>query len=357
MFPYSLFAAVLATIAAGLSSLVDEDGLEPRSLRDLARSIDTSDVPMNAERRLEMMAGAQRMAHELKEQLESKDSDGRTPVHHAALAGMPAVLEGFLSYATTLSAEEVAVPGSVSLPISLLSGDKFGRTPLHLAVQSDKDDAHRVEKIDCLCRYGYALEQRDINGATPLHLEAQMRRSATAIQALAQAGADLQAIIGPVHTALHLAVNAGEQSTVRALSAVGADLNAQDFTGYTPLHLAVIKEQPAIIRELARAGAKLEMRARHGEGTSNGATALQLAVRYKCFECVVALVEEGADIDSEASGIPPLEPVGTDEEEYEESPRGSTLLRPERAKERRARMRKRILHALHMAPEQHGDEL
>ena len=72
MFPYSLFAAVLATIAAGLSSLVDEDGLEPRSLRDLARSIDTSDVPMNAERRLEMMAGAQRMAHELKEQLESR---------------------------------------------------------------------------------------------------------------------------------------------------------------------------------------------------------------------------------------------------------------------------------------------
>ena len=352
MLPYSLFAAVLATIAAGLSSLVDEDGLEPRSLRDLARSIDTSDVPMNAERRLEMMAGAQRMAHELKEQLESKDSDGRTPVHHAALAGMPAVLEGFLSYATTLSAEEVAVPGSASLPVSLLSGDKFGRTPLHLAVQSDKDDAHRAEKIACLCRYGYALEQRDINGATPLHLAAQMR-SATAIKTLAQAGADLQAIIGPVHTALHLAVNAGEQSTVRALSAVGADLNAQDFTGYTPLHLAVIKEQPAIIRVLARAGAKLEMRAHHGEGTSNGATALQLAVRYKCLECVVALVEEGADIDSEASGIPPLEPVGSDEE----SPRGSTLLRPERAEERRARMRKRILHALHMAPEQHGDEL
>ncbi|KOO29570.1 MHC I C-terminus family protein [Chrysochromulina tobinii] len=125
-----------------------------------------------------------------------------------------------------------------------------------------------------------------------------MRRSATAIKTLVQAGADLQAIIGPVHTALHLAVNAGEQSAVRALSAVGADLNAQDFTGYTPLHLAVIKEQPAIIRVLARAGAKLEMRAHHGEGTSNGATALQLAVRYKCFECVVALVEEGADIDT-----------------------------------------------------------
>ena len=344
----SSVAAVLATIAAGLSSLIDEDGLEPRSLGDLARAIDTSDVPMNAERRLEMMAGAQRMAHELKEQLESKDSDGRTPVHHAALAGMPAVLEGFLSYATTLSAEEVAVPGSVSLPISLLSGDKFGRTPLHLAVQSDKDDAHRVEKIDCLCRYGYALEQRDINGATPLHLAAQMRRSATAIQALAQAGADLQAIIGPVHTALHL-----------ALSAVGADLNAQDFTGYTPLHLAVIKEQPAIIRELARAGAKLEMRAHHGEGTSNGATALQLAVRYKCLECVVALVEEGADLDSEASGIPSLEldPYLELEGTDEESPRGSTLSRSEWTEERRARMRKRILHALQMAPEQHGDEL
>ena len=130
-------------------------------------------------------------------------------------------------------------------------------------------------------------------------------------------------------------------------------MNAQDFTGYTPLHLAVIKEQSAIIRELARAGAKLEMRAHHGEGSSNGATALQLAVRYKCLECVVALVEEGADLDSEASGIPSLELEGTDEE----TPRGSTLSRSEWTEERRARMRKRILHALQMAPEQHGDEL
>ena len=154
-------------------------------------------------------------------------------------------------------------------------------------------------------------------------------------------------------TLLHAAIMRGDAPAALFLLDHGASPATPTGDGRPPLHLAVIKEQPAIIRVLARAGAKLEMRAHHGEGTSNGATALQLAVRYKCLECVVALVEEGADIDSEASGIPPLEPVGTDEE----SPRGSTLLRPERAEERRARMRKRILHAFHMAPEQQGDEL
>lgn len=293
-----LVLLVFASMVSAKKNSIDFETDISKNLFALAKSSDTSGEEVDDVKYVMLLASLADTIERLHEQLATRDSAGRTPCHVAALVGMPVVLEALL------------INGGKKMPECMRQPDKNGRTTLHLAVESV--DGSAGKKIGIMQNWGGWVDVPDGEGATPLHLAAQMGR-VDAVKALASYGAALNALAGPAHTPLHLAALQGEYGALRALIVAGADLNLPDQTGYTPLHLATIKFKPSCIRALAEAGANLEAQADFGDEKGNGATALQVAVKLGCTPCVVSLVEAGADIDTEAGGMTPLELAGADE--------------------------------------------
>jgi ankyrin repeat protein len=79
-------------------------------------------------------------------------------------------------------------------------------------------------------------------------LESAEKGNVTAVKALLDKGADINAKDEGGWTALMVASFAGEAETVKFLLDEGADVNVKDEYDYTPLILAVIERQAEIIR-------------------------------------------------------------------------------------------------------------
>ena len=72
-------------------------------------------------------------------------------------------------------------------------------------------------------------------------------------------------------------------TAVPALLEAGADVNAEDAKGLTPLHWAALTKGPEVITTLIEAGADPDAR------TKNGMTPLDVAIRQKATENADAL--------------------------------------------------------------------
>ena len=166
---------------------------------------------------------------------------------------------------------------------------------------------------------------------TPLHLAAKSCFDATAISALLDGGADLEAKDWRGQTALHYAAQNSRAAAVSALVDAGANVNAEDREGGTPLHWAafsksgaakwdsweftfarrcfpdhrlegiasvietvrhqaeLVRSDPEVVRVLLDAGAKLSAR------DKRGATPLHYAAAFSPNPATVsALLEAGA---------------------------------------------------------------
>jgi ankyrin repeat protein len=62
-----------------------------------------------------------------------------------------------------------------------------------------------------------------------------------------------------VYSGLHAAAQRGNVAQIEALAAAGADVDARDGFGRTPLHVATFARQRDAIRALARRGARLDL--------------------------------------------------------------------------------------------------
>jgi VCBS repeat-containing protein len=93
-------------------------------------------------------------------------------------------------------------------------------------------------------------------------------------------------------TALHRAVQAGDQAATARLLREGAAVNAATRTGVTPLLLAAINADPAMVETLLKAGAD------PNASLSQGQTILMTAARTGSEAAVRLLVARGADVNA-----------------------------------------------------------
>jgi ankyrin repeat protein len=180
-----------------------------------------------------------------------------------------------------------------------------GTTALHWAVRYD--DAVLVER---LIKAGAKPDVANRYGVTPIALACESA-SAAVVEHLLKAGVSANAT-GPLgETALHTCAHTGNVEAAKALLARGAKVDAGDnWRGQTPLMWAAAQGHAAMVRVLVEAGADVNTRStvvtwerqRTAEPRdkwlpAGGLTALLLAARAGCVDCVTVLAKSGANIN------------------------------------------------------------
>ncbi|KAM9338991.1 NF-kappa-B inhibitor epsilon [Symphorus nematophorus] len=176
-----------------------------------------------------------------------------------------------LHLATYLNLTEV-VKGLVEKGANLELQDQDGNTALHVACQHGQTDcATEMTREVSPSKLAPVLEIQNWRGLACLHLAA-LNRQHQILTLLMKKGADLNIQEGTSgKTALHLAVELHDITSVKLLLSRGANVDAAMYNGCTPLHLAVGRQDAAIANLLCQSGADTMLRNMEDE------TALDLA--------------------------------------------------------------------------------
>ena len=116
----------------------------------------------------------------------------------------------------------------------------------------------RIDQLQALAAAGADLDARDGNGRTPVHV-ATFARQRDAIRALARLGADLQLLDADRYDAVTIASVADDEETLRVLLSLGASarLVTSRYDG-TALIAAAHLGHDGVVRQLIAAGAPLD---------------------------------------------------------------------------------------------------
>lgn len=163
--------------------------------------------------------------------------------------------------------------------------DSEGRTPLHLAaLEGDLAAARRWLEA------GADLEARvPGNGVTPLMMAA-FKGHREMVEFLVEQGADVQYTTPQGTSPLHYAAVCGDLASLNCLLAAGAEVDPQKPGGTTPLILAAQHGHGAVVARLAEAGADV-----NAQLVDRHVTGLMLAAQNGHVRAVAALLRAGAD--------------------------------------------------------------
>ncbi len=192
--------------------------------------------------------------------------------------------------------------------------DEFGYIPLLLAVEQG-----HIGVVELLIQHEANLEVADEHGFTPLVMSAELNHPEV-LQILLDAGADIEVEDKAERTALDWAIimqsteaeeilrendapSGAEKSfiaaiqtnnidAVNALLEAGADVNEPAYTTKTPLHYASHSRNKDILNLILSKGADLEAK------TEQGFTPLSYAVGLNHPDNCRILLEAGAEVDS-----------------------------------------------------------
>ncbi|MBP7829266.1 MAG: ankyrin repeat domain-containing protein [Kiritimatiellae bacterium] len=158
---------------------------------------------------------------------------------------------------------QILAAGMALAVLALLTGCEVRRPPrvvrmarptisIHDAVRRD----HR-EELALNRAVGVDVNLRDLQGATPLHVAAELGREAAADLLIAW-GADVNAQDAHGRTPMHLAASAGQAGIERLLIAASANVNANDAEGLTPVLTAHLQNRKEVFDLLISAGAEFD---------------------------------------------------------------------------------------------------
>eukprot|EP00931_Biecheleriopsis_adriatica_P022249 TRINITY_DN14351_c0_g3_i1.p1 TRINITY_DN14351_c0_g3~~TRINITY_DN14351_c0_g3_i1.p1 ORF type:complete len:1332 (+),score=258.53 TRINITY_DN14351_c0_g3_i1:260-3997(+) len=249
------------------------------------------------------------------------DEDGAVPVHGAAAAGHPGVVQLLLESMEGKGAEA-----------QLEAEDGFGYTALHWAALYSKDAVVALllgrssKEIQCKSTLGHtplycgvlggcekvvmqllraraSVSDETSEGLTPLH-EAAKSGSAVIMEELIARSAAVNTKAADSCTPLHWACLCNEEKAASVLLKHRAEPLAKDDYGMTPLHRAAQAGAASIIPlllEAAQAPACISAPA------GNGGTPIHFAARGGHLQTLDVLLETGASVNSKTdSGQTPL---------------------------------------------------
>ncbi len=197
--------------------------------------------------------------------------------------------------------------------VNVSQGD--GTTPLHWAIYNVDAELAAV-----LLERGARPDVINNYGSSPL-AEAVKVADARLVKMLLDAGADVEAPNQEGQTVLMLAARAGSMDVAEQLIGYGADVNAREtWRGQTVLMWAADSNSPELTKLLIDQGADVNTRAiandwptqltsepRNQYRPTGGLTPLLYAARSGCKDCVVAILDAGADINRPSpDGVTPL---------------------------------------------------
>lgn len=202
----------------------------------------------------------------------SKDKNGNTPLHLAALHDHAAVAEFLIANGAdvnTKNSYSSFVPDDLEGmfasndsnhkdPQDLLLAKGVdarattnGYTPLDLALFS----YNHKDVVALLIAKGADVKAQAASGATPLFWAA-MRGLKDDAQILIDKGADVNAVDAYQDSILHVAVRMNHPAVVELLLDKGADVNAKDQRGFTPMYYAKSGDLGKIVDMLRKHGAR-----------------------------------------------------------------------------------------------------
>ncbi|KAL3052324.1 NF-kappa-B inhibitor epsilon [Trematomus bernacchii] len=190
-----------------------------------------------------------------KEVLDIQNNLYQTPLHLATYLKLPEVVKQLVEKGAGLELQ-----------------DQEGNTALHVACQHGETEcATEMTRDVSPSKMAPVLEIQNWRGLTCLHLAA-LNRQHQIMKLLVKKEADLNIQEGTSgKTALHLATELHDITSVKQLLSWGADVDAAMFNGCTSLHLAVGRQDAAIANLLCQSGADTMLRNMEDE------TALDLA--------------------------------------------------------------------------------
>ena len=183
--------------------------------------------------------------------LDARDSNGMTPLHHAATGGNADLINYLIDKGAKLELQSTRL-----------------QTPLHLAAMND-----RKEAVSALLKRGAALEARDDYGRTALILCARERGQAATGVVLIEAGADVNAVDKFGDGALTLAAWRGKRDFVDLLLEKGARTPTEGEQWRAGLSLAASQGLTNLFRRLAEKGQDLKAADASGEPLLHAAAA------------------------------------------------------------------------------------
>ena len=163
------------------------------------------------------------------------------------------------------------------------------------------------EVVELLVNSKASISDRNSYGATALHVSSKAGQAEVARE-LIKNGANVNDVMSDGSSALHLASREGHTEVVKILVDGEAEVDIQNSEKNTPLHLAVERNQLSVVITLLEYHSKTDL------GNENGDTALHLAVREKSIEIATRLLaNSNASVDAQNShGNSPLHEAAQD---------------------------------------------
>ena len=228
--------------------------------------------------------------------VETRDSNGHTPLHFAATGRRVADLMG--AWKTEL--EKLGNRGPASEAAAMVMQQMSNRiaaleSSLPAGSLGGGGDHPRV--AEALLAHGAGLEATNHLGRTPLLVAAQFTNEAVA-RVLVAHQANLNARDEYGSTPLNLVAYQGNVPITEILLKAGANANLPDDVGFTPLNTAIEHGHPDVAKVLLAHGANPNLAARSGQ------TPMHTAAGQGDVEMLGLLLDHGA-------ALHPLETAGT----------------------------------------------